>query len=478
MRLLLTSFCFLLVFALSAQNQVGINQSNVDRSAVLEMNSTTKGFLLPRMNTGNRNSISSPAQGLFIYETTSNALWYFNGAGWIKVISDGDTGDGIGDVDSDTRVFLDFTNDNDQVRFFSAGTFHFRMNRQRFDVLGTGSTVKLGDSTAINDDMVSNLSTYVGKSAGRDVVSGRSNVAIGYQAMRNNIEASDNVAIGNFSALRGAGTTTRRYIAIGVSALVRNASSGQHSVIGHFAATNHISQNNVHAIGIGALQSDVSGVGNIAIGTRSLSSLTTQSNSTAIGYETGTSSTVSSTSIYLGYRAGASNSMSNQLFIGNSATPLLQGSFSNDQITISDNLHVTNNIVYTGNLTDVSDRRLKSNIKAIDNVLPKLTQLNTYRYHLKSSPEGELEYGLIAQEVKLVFPSLVRKIEPATDKIGVSYVQFIPLLLQAEKEQFSQLEQMIDRNRTFVTELDDLSTRLKHLRKAAENKKSSLSDLN
>jgi len=51
-------------------------------SAILEMVSTTKGFLPPRMTTTQKNNISSPASGLVVYDTTTNKLCCYNGSSW------------------------------------------------------------------------------------------------------------------------------------------------------------------------------------------------------------------------------------------------------------------------------------------------------------------------------------------------------------------------------------------------------------
>lgn len=56
-------------------------------SAVLEARSTTRGFLLPRMTTTQRNNISSPSAGLMIYNTTSTKLEYWDSVAWRQVIS-------------------------------------------------------------------------------------------------------------------------------------------------------------------------------------------------------------------------------------------------------------------------------------------------------------------------------------------------------------------------------------------------------
>ncbi len=65
-------------------------------SSVLELRSTTKGFLPPRMNLAQRNSIPTPATGLLIYQTdNAPGLYYFDGTNWLAVGS-GSNGGGNG----------------------------------------------------------------------------------------------------------------------------------------------------------------------------------------------------------------------------------------------------------------------------------------------------------------------------------------------------------------------------------------------
>jgi hypothetical protein len=51
-------------------------------SAALEVVSTTKGFLPPRMTTTQKNAIASPAAGLVVYDSTTNKLQCYNGSTW------------------------------------------------------------------------------------------------------------------------------------------------------------------------------------------------------------------------------------------------------------------------------------------------------------------------------------------------------------------------------------------------------------
>lgn len=53
-----------------------------DASAVIDLTSTSKGFLPPRMTTTERDAISTPAEGLVIYNTTTQVLNFYNGSSW------------------------------------------------------------------------------------------------------------------------------------------------------------------------------------------------------------------------------------------------------------------------------------------------------------------------------------------------------------------------------------------------------------
>jgi hypothetical protein len=54
-------------------------------SAIMELTSTTKGFLPPRMTTAERDAISNPANGSLIYNTTTNAYNFYNGSSWLAL---------------------------------------------------------------------------------------------------------------------------------------------------------------------------------------------------------------------------------------------------------------------------------------------------------------------------------------------------------------------------------------------------------
>jgi hypothetical protein len=68
---------------LFAQVSVNTNINAPDNSAMLDVQSTGKGILIPHMTQTERNSIPSPATGLMIFQTDQTAgFYYFNGATW------------------------------------------------------------------------------------------------------------------------------------------------------------------------------------------------------------------------------------------------------------------------------------------------------------------------------------------------------------------------------------------------------------
>jgi hypothetical protein len=65
---------------------IGANTS-IAASAILDITSTTKGFLMPRMTTTQRNAITSPATGLEVYNTTDNVPQWYNGTAWTNFLT-------------------------------------------------------------------------------------------------------------------------------------------------------------------------------------------------------------------------------------------------------------------------------------------------------------------------------------------------------------------------------------------------------
>jgi len=69
-----------------AQAQIGIGVSPPDPSAMLHIQDTAKGILIPRMTVAQKNAISNPAEGLMVYQTDSDkGFWFFTNGQWRNV---------------------------------------------------------------------------------------------------------------------------------------------------------------------------------------------------------------------------------------------------------------------------------------------------------------------------------------------------------------------------------------------------------
>jgi len=64
---------------------LGVGTSTPNASAVLDVESTTQGFLPPQMTSTQRNAIVSPANGLIVYDTTLNQLWEYQNGSWAAI---------------------------------------------------------------------------------------------------------------------------------------------------------------------------------------------------------------------------------------------------------------------------------------------------------------------------------------------------------------------------------------------------------
>ncbi|MEO1437035.1 MAG: hypothetical protein AAFV80_15955, partial [Bacteroidota bacterium] len=103
-RVLLITLCMSCTYTWA---QVGINtdNSNPAPSAMLDVQSPDKGILIPRMDSTSRKNIVNPAEGLMVYDTTSNSFWYFD-VTWNNLSNTTATGDNLGDHKATTNIQL------------------------------------------------------------------------------------------------------------------------------------------------------------------------------------------------------------------------------------------------------------------------------------------------------------------------------------------------------------------------------------
>lgn len=114
MKKIIISFLFIVYIALNsfAQN-VAITDDdtyNAHSSAMLDVKSTTKGLLVPRLTTAQRTAIVTPATGLLVFDSSIGSYYFYNGTTWINLSSG--TSSGLIWNYSSPNVYLSNSNDN------------------------------------------------------------------------------------------------------------------------------------------------------------------------------------------------------------------------------------------------------------------------------------------------------------------------------------------------------------------------------
>ncbi|MBN9280591.1 MAG: tail fiber domain-containing protein, partial [Hyphomicrobium sp.] len=97
------------------------------------------------------------------------------------------------------------------------------------------------------------------------------------------------------------------------------------------------------------------------------------------------------------------------------------------------NFQVSGSIAYSGPLVDLSDRRYKTDIKALASSLEQLLALEPVSFRMKQNP-GQQELGFIAQDVEKLFPDLVLTADDPSATKSLNYVGLIAPMVKGMQE--------------------------------------------
>lgn len=209
-----------------AFGQVGVGTSAPDPSAALDVTSSSKGFLPPRMTESERTSISSPATGLIVYQTDgTKGLYVYSGSAWIPQASW-------------------YTNSASPSSSFIFVT-----------------------PSGVTSDAQSNFG--IGSNSLNSLTSGDNNTSFGYDAAKSITSNGNNTAIGSsaLSATTGTGNT-----AIGKSSGTTNVSGSYNTFLGTSADATANNLSNATALGYGA---EVTTSNGIQLGNSNVTQVTT-----------------------------------------------------------------------------------------------------------------------------------------------------------------------------------------------------------
>ena len=230
------------------------------------------------------------------------------------------------DTDSDTKIQVEESLDDDLIRMDIAGTEQFRFSRGKIHFGSSGASTIIGQFAGVNDDFSSNENTYIGYFAGNANFTAAGNVAIGRASQEKHTTGNFSTSFGNYSMQKH--ETGTNNLALGAYALGTSVDGISNS-----------------AIGTGALRFNTTGNNNVAIGAFSMYNGTTMATNVAVGTNSGYNAT-GNANVFIGYNAGYNETGSNKLFIDNSNTssPLIYGEFDNNLARINGELQTTGNL--------------------------------------------------------------------------------------------------------------------------------------
>jgi hypothetical protein len=274
-----------IAWSYSHGQSIGIGTSTPNPSAQLDISSTSRGLLIPRMTQAQRNVIAGPATGLLIYQTDNGAGFYYNAGtaaspSWKTVAaSDGWTLKG----NSGTDTATDFIGTTDSK------PLHFRVNNVNAGVI---------DSV--------NAKTFFGYGAGNPSSSNLGNLGVGFKTLFSNTGGQYNIAIGDSALFSN--TTGAQNSAIGAYTLFSNTEGRGNIAIGHAALYSNTTGSYNSATGYQSLYANTTGYANTADGYGTLGANTTGINNTAMGVYALLGNTTGNRNTGLGFSALAANS--------------------------------------------------------------------------------------------------------------------------------------------------------------------------
>jgi hypothetical protein len=171
-------FCVLMLTIRIAYSQsVAINNDGTlpQASAILDVKSTNKGMLVPRMTSAQRTGIVSPAPGLLVYDTDNSNFWFYNGVGWTQlttnssgpwvavgnnIITTNSGGVGIGTINPVQELQVigsgSFSSTLGVGTAFPAERLHVNGSALITGVLNPSNPLSIGNNTAIEGSLTVN----------------------------------------------------------------------------------------------------------------------------------------------------------------------------------------------------------------------------------------------------------------------------------------------------------------------------------
>ena len=474
MKRILSFIIFIvLVSQLCAQN-VAINNdgSAPNGSAILDIKSSSKGVLIPRINLLTDSDIvtvPNPRLSLLVYNS-NNALpdgdgyYYWNGNKWTKLATRINLANLTWNVggNSNTNANTDF------IGTLDSRPLVFKTNNILSGKIEPGpNNVFFGQSAGLNISTGTNNS-FFGHEAGTAVMIGSDNVFVGHLAGNSNGWGNANVFVGQEAGKTNA--TGNRNTFVGEDAGIDNLVGDENTFLGNGAGRGNAAGSNNVAVGVNALSSNITGGGNVAIGRSALSKTAGASDNIAIGRNALIENVTGSNNIAIGDDTGPLSfvpDLHNTTSLGHEANCITSNTmaFGNDDVvgwvfgrtaaSVGVALIVgtdgTNGngafLTSGGTWTNTSDINRKDDFSEInpEELLHNIAQLPITRWKYKGT--NEYHIGPTAQEFHKLFDlgvddKTISTVDPSG--IALAAIKEQQKIITRQEKQIKQLEKRIE----------------------------------
>jgi trimeric autotransporter adhesin len=469
--------------------RVAIGTITPNNSAILQLDATNRGFLMPRVTSAQRLAIAAPAIGLEVFDTDRKAPCLWTGTAWecqtYWHVSGNSNVDSTNYIGTNTNVAFVTKVNNERAGLISNDAVLLGIHAGRLiNQNNSNQSANVTNNLAIGNYALYNIvpnynppplsgwvNTAIGTFSQYSAVSSSQNTSVGYRTLYSNTTGINLVAIGH-QALEGSvnGSNT---VAIGYLSQFNATGSDRNTSVGAQSLLNVTSGKGIVAIGNNAVLGTTTGGGNVGVGEHALYFNTTGANNTGLGN-------------YAGMGIFNTNLM-NSTAIGNSASVT-----ASNQVRIGDN--IVSSIGGQVGWTTLSDARFKTNVKSnvpgldfinklnpvtytinlneLDNFVydDKRKELSSFQEYInnpeykksKSEKEKTIYTGFIAQEVEKAAKetgfnfSGVDAPKNQNDYYGLRYAEFTVPLVKAVQElsqQNSDLKAAIEQLKKEINDL-------------------------
>lgn len=438
------------ILTFSTFAQVGIGTNTPNSSSILELSSTDKGLLVPRMTLLERLAILNPSNALLVYQTDgSSGFYFYNGTAWSKLANIVDATYSGGPGISITANQITNTSPDQTVTLTPSGNLTVSGVYPNFTV--TSAPYTAGTGISVSGNVITNSQpdqTVVLTGTGATTVSG---TYPNFTINSTNTDAQTLSLSGSTLAISGGNSLSLSSINTDAQTLSLSGSSLTISG-GNTVSLASLSGGSSLWSSTGSNQWYITSVGT--------------GNTPMIRYGNGDLSgqAMGGTGAFFGTASGEDSG----IFGDGDRVGIISPADGGNVVEFweEDGHVIVATINGGGTYSQVSDPSKKENIKPLTNSLNKLKQLNGYSYSFKQSAEDirkgtpiEFDYGFMADELEKVAPELVQK--TSQGHVLVNYSGVVPMLVEAIKTQQSEIDQLKEELKSLHEEISNIHELLK-----------------